>query len=506
MEANDFLRFDIPTSTKSIIKVIGVGGGGSNAVNYMYQQGILGVDFMICNTDHQALSKSPVPIKLQLGATITEGLGAGSKPEIGKQAAIESREDIMNVLGKGTKMVFITAGMGGGTGTGAAPEIAKVAQELNILTVGIVTLPFKYEGKLRINQAHEGLKELENHVDALLIINNNLLKDIYPDISVNSAFNKADDVLTTAARGIAEIITRPALVNTDFADVNTVMRKSGVALMGSAKAGGPTRAIDAIEAALECPLLNNNDIRGARNVLVHISYGTKEVSMIEHEEIMDLISERVGSSVEQVIAGLGHDDTLGDDIQVTVVATGFSHAQLNQMGGAPARNVQTPQQPQNFHPQGNFPPQQTGFGQPNYQQYPNQGYQNMPPQGNDPYNQNYPPANGGNNGYGNNQNPSNYMPPMNSVDKQRFEELYGVSAPAQSPGAQQRAMGAINNRPRTSQFNADDDEFMRKVKDIPAFNMINGNANPVSDNGYGRTGMGNGQIVKDIPFLHDNKD
>ncbi len=506
MGAYDLLPFDSTEAAKSIIKVIGVGGGGSNAVNYMYKQGIDGVDFMVCNTDQQALAKSPVPTKLQLGITITEGLGAGSKPETGKQAAIESREDIIKILSNGTKMVFITAGMGGGTGTGAAPEIAKIAQELDILTVGIVTLPFNHEGVKRIEQAYFGLKELEANVDALLVISNESLKEIFPDLPLLGAFNKADDVLTIAAKGIAEIITRPGLVNTDFADVNTVMRKSGVALMGSARSSGPDRARDAIEAALECPLLNNNNINGARNVLIHLSAGAKPISMVEYGAIMDTISHRAGAAVEQVINGIGHDDSLGDDIQVTIVATGFGSASLPQNGGN--RNMQQPQQqqqmgypqqPQNFQNSYQGMPQQgaqAGYGQqPQYQQ----PQQNMP-------NPNYPNTNQNpQNNY--NSAPQSGAPVGKDVENRGYEELYGRAASTDML-TQQRSANQGNSRPRNTQYNADDEAFMEKLRQVPAFNMHNNAIN--NTNGpdiYGRSGIGsNGQIINDLPYLHDNKD
>lgn len=483
MGASDLLSFDLPTSSKAIIKVIGVGGGGSNAVNYMFKQGIEGVDFMVCNTDNQALMKSPVPLKVQLGMTITEGLGAGSKPEIGKQSAIESREDIVSLLSQGTKMVFITAGMGGGTGTGAAPEIAKVAQELDILTVGIVTLPFNHEGTKRIEQAYAGLAELENHVDALLVISNESIKEIFPDLPLLGAFNKADDVLTIAAKGIAEIITRPGLVNTDFADVNTVMRKSGVALMGSARASGENRDRDAIEAALECPLLNNNDIRGAKNVLVHLSAGSKPISMIEFSNIMNIITERVGRNVEQVIHGVGVDEELGEDIQVTIVATGFGAMAIN--------------------------PNEDYRGQANYTPNQNAPYQNQRNNGGNQGGNSYGNQGGnfrGNNSLGGNQGGMpNYNNSPQNDQQRRYDELYGRST---MPNAGHTQMApSQSTRPRPTISNMDDPNYLEKLKDIPAFNMLNGNVpnNGAPDN-FSRTGINNGQFTNDLPFLHDNKD
>lgn len=310
----------------SIIKVIGVGGGGSNAVTHMYKQGIAGVDFAICNTDIQAMRLSPVPTKIQLGETVSAGLGAGSQPQRGKQACLESIEGVRKYLEHGgTKMLFVTAGMGGGTGTGAAPIIAKQAQELNILTVGIVTLPFSFEGKKRILQAHEGLEELKKNVDTLIIISNDKLKSIYSNLTISSAFAHADNVLTTAAKGIAEIITIPGYVNVDFEDVNTVMRNSGVAIMGTGVADGDNRAQKAIDMAMSSPLLEDNNIQGAQHILVNITSGTKEVTMEEVTVITNFVQEEAGAS-SNLIWGNCFDDTLGDKLAVTVIATGFDRA------------------------------------------------------------------------------------------------------------------------------------------------------------------------------------
>ncbi len=314
--------FELETRIPSIIKVIGVGGGGSNAVNYMYNLGIKDVDFVVCNTDVQALAKSPVPIKIQLGQTLTEGLGAGSKPEIGKEAAIESLEQIKEVLSNNTKMVFITAGMGGGTGTGAAPIIAKTAKEMGILTVAIVTLPFEFEGKRRYTQAIEGIREIKNHVDSLLIINNQRLREMYGDLQYSVGFSKADDVLATAAKGIAEIITLPGHINVDFADVKAVMTDSGVAIMGSGIADGENRASVAIKQALNSPLLNNNDIAGARNILLNITCGEPEITIDEISQITEYLQEATNNSAE-IIFGVGKDLNMGDKISVTIIATGF---------------------------------------------------------------------------------------------------------------------------------------------------------------------------------------
>ncbi|MBN2519337.1 MAG: cell division protein FtsZ [Bacteroidales bacterium] len=320
--AEEIINFDLPTNMSSIIKVIGVGGGGSNAVNYMYTRGIRDVNFIVCNTDAQALASSPVPVKIQLGESLTEGRGAGNKPEIGKQAAIENLNDVMNSLESNTKMVFITAGMGGGTGTGGAPVIAKATKELNILTVGIVTIPFRFEGQKRINQAIEGINELEKYVDSLLVINNEKLREIFGNLKISEAFSKADNVLASAAKGIAEIITVPGYINVDFADVNTVMADSGVAILGTGTASGENRAIEAIQEAITSPLLNNNDIKGSKNILLNITSGAEEVSMDEIGEITDYISSEVGSNVD-IIWGIGHDEKLGDKISATIIATGF---------------------------------------------------------------------------------------------------------------------------------------------------------------------------------------
>lgn len=316
------MLFDIPKKKGSIIKVIGVGGGGGNAVQHMYDQGIVGVDFAICNTDQQALETSTIDTKIHLGPNLTEGMGAGSKPEIGKQACIESVDEIRKFLEDNTKMVFITAGMGGGTGTGAAPIIAKVARELDILTVGIVTLPFKFEGSSRRRFAAEGIEELKKHVDALLVISNEKLKQMFGDMQLTAAFGQADNILTTAAKGIAEIITVPGKINVDFKDVNTVMRNSGVAIMGSATASGEDRARFAINQALNSPLLEDNDIRGAKHILLNITSGTDEVTMDEIGEITEYIEEEAGYGTN-VIWGHCQDESLNEKLCITLIATGF---------------------------------------------------------------------------------------------------------------------------------------------------------------------------------------
>ena len=316
------MEFDMQKDQSSIIKVIGVGGGGGNAVTHMYNEGIKGVDFIICNTDQQALDVSTVPHKIQLGASLTEGRGAGAIPEIGKNAAIENVDEIRDLLGVNTKMVFITAGMGGGTGTGAAPVIAKVAKDMGILTVGIVTVPFSFEGRKRKQQAEEGLETLRGCVDTLLVINNDRLREMFGNLTLGNAFAKADDVLATAAKGIAEVISVTGIINVDFNDVSTVMKDSGAAIMGSATAEGDNRAIDCVSNALSSPLLNDNNIEGARYVLLNLTYGEKEISMDEMGEITDFIQDAAGSTAD-VIFGHAYDETLGEAINVTLIATGF---------------------------------------------------------------------------------------------------------------------------------------------------------------------------------------
>tara|TARA_Y100000589_G_scaffold236918_1_gene224322 strand:- start:2489 stop:4147 length:1659 start_codon:yes stop_codon:yes gene_type:complete len=316
------MRFDLPKEQSSIIKVIGVGGGGSNAVNHMYRQGIKGVDFIVCNTDHQALDMSPVPIKIPLGQSLTEGRGAGSIPDVGMNAAIENLEDINDILSNNTKMIFVTAGMGGGTGTGAAPVIAQAAKEMGILTVGIVTVPFTFEGRKRRTQAEDGIEKMRQAVDTLLVINNDKLREMFGNLSLVNAFENADDVLAIAAKGIAEVISVTGQINVDFNDVNTVMKDSGVAIMGSAEAEGEDRAIKCVESALSSPLLNDNNIEGATYVLLNITYGSKIVLMDEISDITDYIQEEAGSTAD-VIWGHGHDENLGEKLCVTIIATGF---------------------------------------------------------------------------------------------------------------------------------------------------------------------------------------
>jgi len=316
------LTFDLPINKSNLIKVVGVGGGGSNAINYMYNQGINGVDFVVCNTDSQALQNSPVPNKIQLGVNLTEGLGAGADPERGAQAAIESMDEINQMLNINTKMVFIAAGMGGGTGTGAAPIIGKLAKDLGILTVGIVTIPFQFEGKTRNVQAQDGIKKLRNNVDSLIVINNNKLRDVYGDLGFKKGFAKADEVLTKAAKGIAEVITNHYTQNIDLKDAKTVLENSGTAIMGSGSSSGDNRAKKAVELALDSPLLNDNRILGSKNVLLLIVSGEDEATIDEINTINELIQSEAGST--NIIMGLGEDINLQNEISVTIIATGFA--------------------------------------------------------------------------------------------------------------------------------------------------------------------------------------
>ena len=324
------ITFDLPKNQSNVIKAIGIGGGGSNAINYMFNQGIKGVDFVICNTDAQALNNSGVPNKIQLGVNLTEGLGAGANPEVGSQSAIESAEDIKGMLNVNTKMVFITAGMGGGTGTGAAPVIAKMAREMDILTVGIVTTPFSFEGKIRNEQAQKGIENLREHVDSLIIINNNKLREVYGNLGFKAGFSKADEVLSTAAKGIAEVITHHYTQNIDLKDANTVLSNSGTAIMGAASASGDGRAQEAIRKALDSPLLNDNKITGAKNVLLLIVSGDQEITIDEIGDINDHIQEQAGFGAN-IIMGVGEDLNLGDSVSVTIIATGFNADQQNEI-------------------------------------------------------------------------------------------------------------------------------------------------------------------------------
>ncbi|WP_299895452.1 cell division protein FtsZ [uncultured Aquimarina sp.] len=332
------ISFDLPKNQSNVIKVIGVGGGGSNAINHMFQQGIKGVDFVICNTDAQALENSPIPNKIQLGVSLTEGLGAGANPEIGEQSAVESYEEIKLMLDTNTKMVFITAGMGGGTGTGAAPIIAKMAKELDILTVGIVTIPFQFEGKMRNEQAQLGVEKLRSHVDSLVVINNNKLREVYGNLGFKAGFSKADEVLATASRGIAEVITHHYTQNIDLRDAKTVLSNSGTAIMGSAHASGAKRAHDAIVKALDSPLLNDNKITGAKNVLLLIVSGKEEITIDEIGEINDHIQQEAGHGAN-IIMGVGEDESLEDAISVTVIATGFDVEQQDEIVNTETKKI-----------------------------------------------------------------------------------------------------------------------------------------------------------------------
>lgn len=334
----DNISFDMPKSQSNAIKVIGVGGGGSNAVNHMFQQNTRGVDFVICNTDAQALENSPIPNKIQLGVTLTSGLGAGANPEVGEEAAIESLEEIRTMLTSQTKMVFITAGMGGGTGTGAAPIIAKICKDMDILTVGIVTMPFQFEGRMRTKQAQKGVDELRQNVDSLIVINNNKLREVYGNLGFKAGFSKADEVLSTASRGIAEVITHHYKQNIDLHDAKTVLSNSGTAIMGSAKESGNNRAKNAIVKALDSPLLNDNKITGAKNVLLLIISGKVEVTLDEIGEINDFIQIEAGYDAN-IIMGVGEDEALEDEISVTVVATGFAADQQCEITDTEAKKI-----------------------------------------------------------------------------------------------------------------------------------------------------------------------
>ncbi len=334
----DSISFDLPKNQSNVIKVIGVGGGGSNAINHMFQAGINGVDFVICNTDSQALDNSPVPNKIQLGVSLTEGLGAGANPEVGEQAAMESMEEIKTMLDSTTKMIFITAGMGGGTGTGAAPVIAKFAKEMDVLTVGIVTMPFQFEGKMRVEQAQRGIEKLRKNVDSLIVINNNKLREVYGNLGFKAGFSKADEVLATAARGIAEVITHHYTQNIDLRDAKTVLSNSGTAIMGSAIASGSARANEAIMKALDSPLLNDNKIQGAKNVLLLIVSGAQEITIDEIGEINDHIQIEAGYGAN-IIMGVGEDESLGEAIAVTVIATGFNIEQQDDIVNTESKKI-----------------------------------------------------------------------------------------------------------------------------------------------------------------------
>ena len=335
---DELLNFGLEHTRSSIIKVIGVGGGGCNAVKNMFEEGIEGVNFMVCNTDAQAMQNNPVPVRIQLGVTLTQGRGAGNLPEQGEQAAIENLDDIRNVLEGSTKMVFITAGMGGGTGTGAAPVIAKLARELDILTIAVVTIPSRSEGKRRFEQALEGVEKLKAHVDSMLVISNEKLHKIYGNLPASAAFKKADNIITTAVKGVAEIITLHGNINIDFADVSTVMAGSEVFIMGTGLAEGPDRAMNAVRQALESPLLDSSSIRGTKDILLNIISGTEEITMSEIGEIIDFLQDEAGQDAT-IIWGNGKDDKLGNQISVTIIATGFD-VNPNRLFQAPVEAVE----------------------------------------------------------------------------------------------------------------------------------------------------------------------
>ncbi|WP_166967270.1 cell division protein FtsZ [Yeosuana marina] len=348
------IAFDLPKNQSNVIKVIGVGGGGSNAINHMFQQGIKGVDFYICNTDAQALQNSGVPNKIQLGVNLTEGLGAGANPDIGEQSALESFDDITQMLDSNTKMVFITAGMGGGTGTGAAPIIAKMAKDADILTVGIVTMPFQFEGKMRIQQSQKGIEKLRDVVDSLIVINNNKLREVYGNLGFKAGFSKADEVLATAARGIAEVITHHYTQNIDLRDAKTVLSNSGTAIMGSALASGQNRAQEAIRKALDSPLLNDNKITGAKNVLLLIVSGSHEITIDEIGEINDHIQDEAGHGAN-IIMGVGEDESLEESIAVTIIATGFNVEQQDEISNTETKKVVHSLEDQDLSPKDSEP-------------------------------------------------------------------------------------------------------------------------------------------------------
>lgn len=498
MTMEEIMSFDIPHKNDCLIKVVGVGGGGSNAVNYMYNKGITDVSFVVCNTDAQALENSPVPNKVQLGESLTEGRGAGSKPEVGRQSAIENINDVMKVLGTKTKMVFITAGMGGGTGTGAAPIIAKAAREAGLLTVGIVTIPFRFEGKVRINQALEGINEMEKSVDALLVINNERLREMYGDLKLSNAFAKADNVLTTAAKGIAEIITLHGGINVDFADVQTVMKDSGVAIMGSASASGDHRAIDAIQAALESPLLNNNDIRGARNILLSITSGIDEVTMDEVSIITDYLQEQVGDNAS-IIWGTGFDERLEDRVGVTIIATGFDSADIAEL--QPLKNKVVHRF--GLDDDGNVVSGPMNNGPSRESRSPQNNYSDEPQRRVVDYNE------------------------MEREKSSRFDKFYnspqqpknsGYNAPQQSYQTNSRPMPYNDNNAARNQVNREEmdyERFIEQLENVPAYKrkemMANSPRQGANDRSVSRFTLsddktGGTRLSGNNPYLHDNVD
>jgi cell division protein FtsZ len=534
------MEFDIPKDTSSIIKVIGVGGGGSNAVNHMYGQGIFGVDFVVCNTDRQALDISPVPYKIQLGPSLTEGRGAGAIPEIGMNAAIENIDEIRDVLGKNTKMVFVTAGLGGGTGTGAAPVIAQTAKEMGILTVGIVTVPFNFEGRKRRQQAEEGLEKMRQNVDTLLVINNERLREITGNLNISSAFAQADDVLTTAAKGIAEVIAVTGSINVDFNDVKTVMKDSGVAIMGSAAVEGEHRATLAVQQALSSPLLNDNDISGAQYVLLNITYGDKEVLMDEITEITDYIQNEAGSTAD-VIWGHGHDASLGDKLSVTIIATGFQAHPITGFEKAPEKKIvklEEDQKKEIVSPLSS--PTQAVF-QNNVAEVKNEEQPFLKPQVEAPKND----LNAGSFSINSIQEavpqeqpemefdwvlPSNPNPNTTKEVKDNLEEKEVVRFVLQDDSEEKLNLESVNARPvlspeeqqrRTQERLSKIQDYTSKLKKAegitefenePAFVRRNINldmSNKSSEENIGRYGVGrdeNGGILRNNNFLHDNVD
>ena len=486
----EIMSFDIPHKNDCLIKVVGVGGGGSNAVNYMYNQGITDVSFVVCNTDAQALENSPVPDKVQLGESLTEGRGAGSKPEVGRQSAIENINNVMKSLGSKTKMVFITAGMGGGTGTGAAPIIAKAAKDAGLLTVGIVTIPFRFEGKVRINQALEGIAEMEKSVDALLVINNEKLREMYGDLKLTNAFGKADNVLTTAAKGIAEIITVHGGINVDFADVETVMKNSGVAIMGSATAQGEHRAIDAIQAALESPLLNNNDIRGARNILLNITSGTDEITMDEVSIITDYLQQEVGENAS-IIWGTGVDERLDERVGVTIIATGFDSSEISELQPIKGKVVHR----FGLDDDGNVV----------------SGPLNNTPREPRPTRNNY-----------DEEPQQRRVVDFNEMEREkssRFDKFYNSppksnNGPSQTYGGVPKPEGAVN-RPQGNREEVDYEKFIEQLENVPAYKrkemLANGPRPTTNDRTVSRFTLsddkaGGARLSGNNPYLHDNVD
>ena len=531
--------FNLPKSRSQAIKVIGVGGGGSNAVNYMFEQGIAGVQFVICNTDSQALANSPVPTRIQLGQAITEGLGAGANPEVGEQAAIESMEEVKAVLDEGTKMVFITAGMGGGTGTGAAPVIAGIAKEMDILTVGIVTAPFFFEGRMRLEQAEKGIENLRKNVDSLIVINNDKLRELYGNLGFKNGFSKADEVLTTAAKGIAEVITQHYAMNIDLRDARTVLKNSGTAIMGSARGSGENKAKDAISAALDSPLLNNNKITGARNVLLLILSGNNEITMDEIGVINDYIQQEAGNSAN-IIMGIGEELDLGDEISVTVVATGFPTEDQTYTGKEEQKIVHTLEEEQPINKTlsvdqpfvNRVKPMTLDFGRSNNSTSNSAPQQNQAPT-NQTYNSYSNPVASEQSNYPQN-NYSGYQAPKSetfNIDQTQTSTNYANTASSEeqqvaievdpfSKPIEQSTDSDLNNvieerRNRLKQFNFKFNNTMTnsqvdEYEAIPAYkrqglNLADRNENQSSDFSVG-TNRNNDTQIRPNNFLHDNVD